>query len=186
MKVNIEEMLKAVEKAEKSLNVNKLNVNNINLMKELTLGDDWDSPHALGKALDFQAYNFAQWSTLKNHVQAECKKEEDIFNVWVGKKRLKLREVIIQNKMNKNKATRKQAAQGITQQLVDDYFNREYYDTDLYNKRKKKVEILRKSLQTLEVIVNAYKHRKDMLTSMTNLLNRMIDKDLLVIKRKNK
>lgn len=177
-----EAISKKVDEARKELDV-QVNPNALDLGSQITLGNDWDNPFKLGEALDRQPGIYANWASALSILKREQKKLKEQFDVWQSERKLKIRDfLIIKNK--KKGLTNLQAIKNVTNSMVDDEFNKRYHSgVSAYDKYNEKLVSLNDNIETLEIIVTAFKQRKDMLQNLSLLVRSLVENNLLIVKK---
>lgn len=173
---------KRIKEAGKFLDVD-LDIDVGKLKNQITLGNDWDDPKAISKALDTQPQIYAYWSTLLVKLKREMKKIEMEFNSWKSMKKIKIRKLLVEKYVTKDKMTRNNANKEVTAGMVEDYFNSKYnYSNRIFVKKVTPLDDITKAVSEIEIIVSAFKQRKDLLTYLALMVKTMIEKDIWIKK----
>lgn len=178
---------KKIEQATSMLDV-PLDPNDVNLIEQLTLGDNWDDPFALTKAMDRQPLFYARWATLLRKLKKERQKLQQKYDVWMSISKEEIQDEIFSENV-KSGMTANNAKP--TNQSVENRFNKYTSDekTDLYKQcgeYKQPVDEIDGYIDTVDIIVKAFEQRKDMMISLGSLVRSMIDNQLLIYRQKNK
>lgn len=178
----VDAISKKVDEAKKQLDV-QVNPDALDLSSQITLGNNWDNPFKLSEALDKQPGIYANWASALAILRREQTKLKEKFNVWQSDRKLKIRDHLI-NQNKKKGLTNLQAIKNITNSMVDDEFNSRYHaGVSIYDKNRKKLEEINENIEILEIIVTAFKQRKDMLQNLSLLVRSMMENNLLITKR---
>jgi hypothetical protein len=157
-----------------------LNPNDPDLSVQITLGDNWDNPFELTKACDRHSAYYARWATLLRSLKRDRQRLEERKKVWESKIKVEIERRLFE--LNKQKGMTANNAKP-TGASVDYRFSKIYNSSnDTFTKYNNPIDEIDKQIDIVEVIVKAFEMRKDMLVSMTHLVNKMIDKDLMVHK----
>ncbi len=191
-KVNLEDAIqKKIDSVIKMLDVDTLDPDDLNLSEQITLGDKWDDPFELTKAMDRQPMYYARWATLLRRLKRDRQKITSEFDVWLSITRDRVQKKLfdenIESGMTANNAKP-------TQPTIESRFNKLYVDPKSlkpqlhqeYMKYKKPVDEIEYKVDVVEVIVKAFEQRKDMMISLGSLVRGMIDNQLLIYKNKKK
>lgn len=185
---NIREMYnKKIEQAISTLDV-PLDKDDPDLIDQLTLGDKWDDPFELTKAMDRQPLYFARWATFLRKMKKERQRVQQIYGTWESITKEQIQDEIFQENV-KSGMTANNAKP--TNQSVENRFNKycsdtktEYYQN--YNKFHGELDEIEEQTAVVETIVKAFEQRKDMFISLGSLVRSMIDNQLLIYRIKNK
>lgn len=166
----------------------ELNPDDPKLSEQITLGKNWDNPFELTKALDMQPAWYARWAYLLKELQNERAKLQSIYDVWASGRRKLIRKKIVKRKLDKGVTITQ--ANNITQSVIDDEFNLLYS----YNGEKKKIFLKYKNpideielqIEKVKIVVDAFKQRKDLLSTMGYLVRSMIENNIMIKKKKKK
>jgi len=171
---------KKISDAEKFLIV-ELNPNDPMLADQITLGDDWDNPFKLAKALDKHSAYYARWATLLKTLKQKRQRLTERKNVWESKIKKDIENQIFkENKVKGMTANNAKPSSVSVEYRFNSIYNAKNEDYVKYNKSIINIE---RQIDIVEVVVKAFEQRKDMLVSMGHLVRTMIEKDLLVCKK---
>lgn len=178
---------KKIEQAREMLDV-PLDPNDINLSEQLTLGDRWDDPFELTKAMDRQPLYYARWATLLRKLKKEKQKLQQKLDVWMSITKDEIQEEIFQENI-KSGMTANNAKP--TNQAVENRFNKYCSDNKTaYHKEFAEYNIpvqqIDDSIDIVDVIVKAFEQRKDMFISLGSLVRSMIDNKLMIYRQRKK
>lgn len=174
-----------IEEAISMLDVT-MDTDDTKLIDQITLGDNWDDPFALTKAMDTQPLYYSRWATLLRKMRKQKQEYVQKFEVWMSIIKEDLTEEIfnenIESGMTANNAKP-------TNQSVENRFNKYYVSEDgsdemhsEYLTMKKIVDEIDNKIDTVEIVVKAFEQRKDMLISLGSLVRSMVDNQLLIHK----
>ncbi len=178
---------KKIEQAIEMLDV-PLDPNDVTLVDQLTLGDKWDDPFTLTKAMDRQPLYYARWATLLRKLKKERQRIQSKYDVWMSITKDEIQDEIF-NENVKAGMTANNAKP--TNQAVENRFNK--YCSDLkISYHEKYVEYytpldeIEEQIDIVDVIVKAFEQRKDMFISLGSLVRSMIDNQLMIYKQRTK
>lgn len=169
----------------------ELDENSDSLFDQITCGDNWDNHNVLMKAMDKQPILYAQWAYLLKSLKHERNKIQAQLDVWTSNKKEAIAEQIydtnIEGGMTPNNAKP-------TGGVVDNAFKIKYMEVDDegdwvdedYGEFQELLEKYDLKIMKVEIIVEAFKQRKDMLITMGSLLKGVIDNQLYINKSKFK
>jgi hypothetical protein len=160
------------------------------LIEQITLGDNWDDPFALTKAMDTQPLYYSRWATLLRKLKKFKQEHQQKFDVWASIIKENLAEEIfdenVESGMTANNAKP-------TNQAVENRFNKYYVSADgdekmhhEYLEMRKELEKVDNQIDTVEIVVKAFEQRKDMLVSLGSLVRSMVDNQLMIYRDKKK
>ena len=189
-KLNLSEKIdKKIEEAIKLFDVT-LDADDPGLIDQVTLGDNWDDPFALTKAMDTQPLYYARWATLLRKLKKERQECQQRYNVWVSIAKEEINDEIFEE--NKSSGMTANNAKP-TNQAVENRFNKYYIseegDEEFHNGYLENISPLEKvdlQIDTVEIVVKAFEQRKDMLISLGSLVRSMVDNQLLIYRDKLK
>lgn len=184
-----------MEKSKNYLDPVNLEMDETDLIDIITLGDNWDDPMALMKAMDEHPTYFARWSYVYRFVQNKLDGYKEQYKVWEAKKKDELREQIFDENesggMTPNNA--KPTDSSVNTRFLKHYHQdckptEEVGEQDIkdYLLMMKKINIYTARVEKLKIVVEAFKQRTSMLVSMASLLKSMVDNNLLIMKKKRK
>lgn len=158
------------------------------LIDQLTLGDRWDDPFELTKAMDRQPLYYARWATLLRKLKKERQIIQQKYSVWESIAKEQIQDEIF-NENVKSGMTANNAKP--TNQSVENRFNKYCSDPKIsyseeYIEYHGKLDEIEEQTATVETIVKAFEQRKDMFISLGSLVRSMIDNKLLIYRNKNK
>ncbi len=160
------------------------------LINQITLGDNWDDPFALTKAMDTQPLYYSRWATLLRKLKKMKQEYQQKYDVWASIIKENLTEEIfdenVQSGMTANNAKP-------TNQAVENRFNK-YYVSDEgdesmhaeYLEMRKQIDNIDNQIDTVDIVVKAFEQRKDMLISLGSLVRSMVDNQLMIYRDKLK
>jgi hypothetical protein len=175
-----------IKDIDKFLDPSLLESDDDNLSETLTLGDNWDDPLALSKAMDEHPSYFARWSYIYRATQRRLKYHNEKYNTWVAKKKKQLEKELYDENIDKGISPNNSKV-SITS--VENAFNAKYNDKckiEFYLKLRKNVMLYEERVEKIKIVIEALKQRSVMLVSMSSLLKSMVDNNLLVHKMKRK
>jgi hypothetical protein len=180
----------AIERARKALEV-ELDPNDSDLINQITLGDGWDDPAVLTKALDRQPLYYARWATLLRNLKKERSRLSTRYDAWMAIKKESLAAAILKENIESGMtaSTGKPTGTAIDQRFISDYValkksNKDKHDE--YLKYKKPIDSIEEKIDTAEIVVKAFEQRKDMLISLSSIVGKMTDSGLLIYRKKKK
>lgn len=178
---------KKIEQAREMLDV-PLDPNDVNLSEQLTLGDRWDDPFELTKAMDRQPLYYARWATLLRKLKKEKQKLQQKLDVWMSITKDEIQEEIFQENI-KSGMTANNAKP--TNQAVENRFNKYCSDNKTayhteFAEYNTPVQQIDDSIDIVDVIVKAFEQRKDMFISLGSLVRSMIDNKLMIYRQRKK
>jgi hypothetical protein len=159
------------------------------LASQLTLGDDWDNPFKLSKALDQHSAIYARWASVLKRLKNARNQLQLKKDAWESEKREQIAGIIFEE----NVAAGMTASNAKpTEGAIKDRFKSVYLKTNDKGSftDEESVEFIRpvvkidEAIDTIEPIVKALELRKDMLMSMGSLVRAMIDNQLFVYRKK--
>lgn len=156
------------------------------LIDQITLGDNWDDPFALTKAMDTQPLYYSRWATLLRKLKNMKQEYQKKYDVWESIVKENITEEIfkenIDSKMTANNAKP-------TNSAVTNRFNR--YCVSIkgdmhkeYLKMRSELDKINDRIDTVEIVVKAFEQRKDMLISLGSLVRSMVDNQLMIYRDK--
>lgn len=174
---------KKISEAKSFLNV-KLNPDDPELAKQITLGKNWDNPNEISKALDMQPAWYVRWAYINSQLKRNREKIKLEFDVWVSNKKMNIREELFR-KNKDNGMTDRNARQSITAAQVEDTFNIKYnYDNEIFKRKKEKLDKIDTDIEKVSLIVEAFKQRKDTLIELSRMVKSMMENNLLYYNKK--
>jgi hypothetical protein len=176
-----------IEQAIATLDV-PLDSDDPDLIDQLTLGDKWDDPFELTKAMDRQPLYYARWATLLRKLKKERQIIQQKYSVWESIAKEQIQDEIF-NENVKSGMTANNAKP--TNQSVENRFNKYCSDKTIsyseeYKEYHGELDEIEEQTATVETIVKAFEQRKDMFISLGSLVRSMIDNNLLIYRQKNK
>ena len=178
---------KRIEQAAEMLDV-PLDPNDVTLTEQLTLGDKWDDPFTLTKAMDRQPLYYARWATLLRKLKKEKQRQQQKLDVWMSITKDELQEEIFAENVKAGMTANNAKP---TNQSVENRFNKYCSDskTTYYNQMieyNTPVQEIYDQIDIVDVIVKAFEQRKDMLISLGSLVRSMVDNQLMIYKQRTK
>jgi hypothetical protein len=170
----------------------------------MNLGDDWDVPDVVVKALDNHPRHESRYLSLKRDrdvIRTKCKSKLDYFEAKVKEW---LEEMIftenIAAKMTANNAKPTSSKINnrflikIVQGNIDDASVISSSDEDMtigecvrfYNKLVNDFELADESYNKVKIVCDGLKCRKELLISFSSLLGKLVDNNLIVLRTKKK
>ena len=186
---NVAEILEnKIRAAQDALDVS-LNVDDPDLIDQITLGEKWDDPFALTKAMATKPMNYAHWATLLRKLKREKQILQSSFDVWVSCIKNDLADDIFQENINSGMTASQSKPTGNT---IDNRFNYDYIkvpNTENYNEYMeyyRPLQQIDEKIDIVEIVVKAFEQRKDMLISLSSLVRGMVDNQLLIYRKTHK
>lgn len=167
-----------------------LDVDDPSLAEQITLGDKWDDPFALTKAMDTQPLYYSRWATLLRKLKKQKQEVQQKFDVWVSIIKENLSEEIFSENIDSGMTANNAKPTNVA---IENRFNKYYVSEegaeDLhqeYIEMKKSVDDIEAMIDTVEIVVKAFEQRKDMLISLGSLVRSMVDNQLMIYRDKFK
>jgi hypothetical protein len=168
-----------IEDAQKYL-IGELSTDDSELVDQMTLGDKWDDPFVLTKACDQHSSFYARWATTLKVLSRKKQRLEERRKAWESS--VKKNIEIALYKENKVKGMTANNAKPSAVQ-VDYRFSSKYNKNDeTFLKYNLPIQRIEAEIDIAEVVVKAFEHRKDMLRNMSQLVCKLLEKDLIVVK----
>lgn len=182
-----EEIKKRVKDAKDSLDVS-LNPNDPTLIEQMSLGEDWDDPERLAKALDMHSLWRARWSKMLKTLRGEKEKLENKYKTWESIKKEEIYDELFQGNIDEGMTANNAKPTNTT---VERRFQKDYVDPEAeshkeYQNHKKPLDILNQRIDNISVVVEAFDARTQMLIQLSGLLRSMIDNKIYIPKKSKK
>lgn len=166
----------------------KLSPDDPGLGEQLTLGNNWDDPFALTKAMDTQPVFYSQWATILRKLKREKQQLQMEYDVWQSTIKDQLTSDIFNENIHLGMTANNSKP---TNQSVDNRFNSIYVNVAGaghadYIHYREPVDTIDEKIDTIEIVVKAFEQRKDMLISLSSLVRGMIDNQLMIYRKKHK
>lgn len=158
-----------------------LNEHDPELVDQLTLGDHWDNPELVMRAFDSHPIFSARWQTYlrktRLHLQATTQALEIFEGTCKETLATTLYEENVKKKMTPGQA--KPSAGLIDRAYLLRVVNGSGKLHDKYQSLVSAVAVLQEKIDLLEVVVEAFKKRHDMLIQMGSLLRTLIENQMI-------
>ena|ERR1035437_3933715 len=161
----------------------ELNPNDPKLSDQITLGDRWDNPAELNKALDMQPLWHARWANIRRKLMNEKAMLQQKLDVYVSKKKEMLKRKIYKRNIKKG-MTKNNARPNISD--VDRRFISLSDKDKKYQRIKKPLDEVQERLDAVSLVVDAFKERTGTLIALGHMVRSMIEKDLIIYTKGSK